>query len=196
MVHFLRQLQAFCQLEVIECSWQNLMEFTSKRSGDLDALIQAHRSYLDRVVKKVLLLSSKRDREEILLDLVRDALDAILQFRDSTDDLYSWSLQEATRIDQQRDEERGLYSGPATDEDPLKSLEQLRAIRERVRACSINFQDRVVSICHLAANHQDLDIRFLAIRIAFNGHYQLKRASSSKTGSKSARPTTHGAADK
>ena len=63
MVHFLRQLQAFCQLEVIECSWQSFVEFTDKRGGDLDALIQAHRTYLDRVVRKVLLLSSKRDKE-------------------------------------------------------------------------------------------------------------------------------------
>jgi gamma-tubulin complex component 3 len=63
MVHFLRQLQAYCQLEVIECSWQSLTDFASKREGDLDALIQAHRTYLDRVVRKVLLLSSKRDRE-------------------------------------------------------------------------------------------------------------------------------------
>ena len=104
MVHFLRQMQAFCQLEVIECSWQSLVDFTEKREGDLDALIQAHRTYLDRVVRKVLLLSSKRDKEvgrltteggvaglyidekiqEILLNLVREALDFILQFRDAT----------------------------------------------------------------------------------------------------------------
>jgi gamma-tubulin complex component 3 len=63
MVHFLRQLQAFCQLEVIECSWQALMDFTDKREGDLDALIAAHRTYLDRVVRKVLLLGSKRDKQ-------------------------------------------------------------------------------------------------------------------------------------
>lgn len=63
MVHFLRQLQAFCQLEVIECSWQSLLDFTDKRDGDLDALIAAHRTYLDRVVRKVLLLGAKRDKQ-------------------------------------------------------------------------------------------------------------------------------------
>lgn len=63
MVHFLRQLQAFYQLEVIECSWQALMDFTDKRQGDLDSLILAHRAYLDRVVKKVLLLGHKREKE-------------------------------------------------------------------------------------------------------------------------------------
>jgi hypothetical protein len=63
MVHFVRQMQAFCQLEVIECSWQSLIEFIQKREGDLDSLVQAHRTYLDRVVRKVLLLGSKRDKE-------------------------------------------------------------------------------------------------------------------------------------
>ena len=63
MVHFLRQLQAYCQLEVIECSWQSLMEFTDEREGYLDALIAAHRTYLDRVVRKVLLLGAKRDKQ-------------------------------------------------------------------------------------------------------------------------------------
>lgn len=85
MVHFLRQLQSFTQLEVIECSWQALLDFTSKREGDLDALIVAHRRYLDRIVRKILLLGSgKRDKEEILLDLVREAMNNVLQFKTAT----------------------------------------------------------------------------------------------------------------
>jgi hypothetical protein len=67
MVHFIRQMQAYCQLEVIECSWKELLEFINKREGDLDALIEAHRSYLDRMVKKILLLSPKAGREVRIL---------------------------------------------------------------------------------------------------------------------------------
>ena len=63
MIHFIRQLQAFCQLEVIECSWKELMDFVTKKEGDLDGLIQAHRNYLDRMVKKVLLMSPKAGKE-------------------------------------------------------------------------------------------------------------------------------------
>jgi gamma-tubulin complex component 3 len=63
MIHFMRQLQAFCQLEVIECSWKELMEFITKKEGDLDGLILAHRNYLDRMVKKVLLMSPKAGKE-------------------------------------------------------------------------------------------------------------------------------------
>ncbi|OCF57900.1 gamma-tubulin complex component 3 [Kwoniella mangroviensis CBS 10435] len=174
MVHFLRNLQAFYQLEVIECSWQAFIDFTEKREGDLDALIAAHREYLGRVVRKVLLLSSRRDKEEILLDAVRDALDIILQFRDATDDLYAWSLAEATRLDRERDAERGLYTLPTTD-SPTLSSNQLSSIRQRIKNCSNSFQDRLISICHLAGSHTDLDVRFLAIRIAWNGHYSLRK---------------------
>jgi len=63
MIHFVRQTQAYCQVEVIECSWEVLYQFIQQKKGDLDSLIGAHRSYLDRIAKKVLLLSHKAGRE-------------------------------------------------------------------------------------------------------------------------------------
>lgn len=84
MIHFIRQLEAYCNLEVIECSWQDLFNFIEKKEGDLDALIENHRAYLDRMVKKVLLLSPKAGREESLLNQVRDVFTSILQFREAT----------------------------------------------------------------------------------------------------------------
>lgn len=63
MVHFIRSMQAYSQLEVIECSWKILIEFLNKKEGDLDAMINAHRSYLDRMTKKMLFLSTKHGRE-------------------------------------------------------------------------------------------------------------------------------------
>ncbi len=84
MIHFIRQMEAYCQLEVIECSWKILLEFVHKKEGDLDALIEAHRAYLDRMVKKVLLLNPKAGREENLLNQVRELFSVILQFREAT----------------------------------------------------------------------------------------------------------------
>ena len=63
MIHFIRQMEAYCQLEVIECSWKDLMDFINNKEGDLDALINAHKLYLDRLVKKIFLLSHKAGRE-------------------------------------------------------------------------------------------------------------------------------------
>jgi gamma-tubulin complex component 3 len=103
MIHFIRAMEAYCQLEVIECSWKILTDFLSKREGDLDALIGAHQSYLDRMVKKVLLLSPKSGKEvsskrcpfcvlsdvrevgqENLLHQVLDIFATILSFREAT----------------------------------------------------------------------------------------------------------------
>lgn len=63
MIHFVRQMQAFSQLEVIACRWKVLVEFVAKKEGDLDALIEAHHTYLDLIVKKVLLLHPKSGKE-------------------------------------------------------------------------------------------------------------------------------------
>jgi len=39
------------------------MDFINEKEGDLDALIGAHRVYLDRMVNKLLLIGSKAGRE-------------------------------------------------------------------------------------------------------------------------------------
>ena len=56
-------MAAYCHLEVIECSWKALMDFVNEKEGDLDALISAHRVYLDRMVKKLLLIGPKAGKE-------------------------------------------------------------------------------------------------------------------------------------
>lgn len=55
-------------MEVVECSWKALVDFINKKEGDLDALIGAHRAYLDRMVKKILLIGPKVGREVRLSD--------------------------------------------------------------------------------------------------------------------------------
>ena len=63
MNHFIRQLQSYCQLEVIACQWKTLMDFAAKKEGDLDAFIESHRTYLRHVVTKALLLHPKKEKE-------------------------------------------------------------------------------------------------------------------------------------
>ncbi|EEB89290.1 hypothetical protein MPER_12628, partial [Moniliophthora perniciosa FA553] len=93
MIHFIRQLQAYCHSEVIECSWKILIEFLNKREGDMDAMIDAHRSYVGRLVKKILLLSSKTGKEENVLNQVKDLFSMILQFREAMrGEIVNWTL--------------------------------------------------------------------------------------------------------
>lgn len=103
MVHFMSELQAFCHLEGIAVPWSEFVAFTEKRSGDLDELIAAHRSYLKAVSSKVLLRSKNRDEvsssrssqglivsntlifslayfQEALFDVIETALSKIMSF--------------------------------------------------------------------------------------------------------------------
>ncbi|TDL29201.1 gamma-tubulin complex DGRIP91/SPC98 component [Rickenella mellea] len=176
MIHFMRQIQAYCQLEVIECSWQSLLDFIHKKEGDLDALMQAHRNYLDRMVKKVLLLSPKAGREENLLNQVRELFQIILQFRDATDRFYDYSLAEAAMLDSEKDYGRGVYTSAApTSERSKSSADTLAQIRQNMEEYGTSFSERAQTIVHSLQTHPDLDCRFLGIRLSFSDFYKSKR---------------------
>lgn len=98
MIHFVRQLQMYTQIEVIAVRWKNLFGFIHKREGDLDSLIQAHRTYVDELVKKTLMINGKPGREasqflmschnltllkDAVLDRIRKVFHSILQFREA-----------------------------------------------------------------------------------------------------------------
>ncbi|KAL7282306.1 gamma-tubulin complex DGRIP91/SPC98 component [Trametes coccinea BRFM310] len=175
MIHFIRQVVAYCHLEVIECSWQDLSHFIQKKEGDLDALIENHRAYLDRMVKKVLLLSPKAGREENLLNQVRDVFTMILNFREATDDLYNYCLTESARRDAEKDAARGVYTRIESAEDRRYTTESLPDILSRVREYGAAFSDRVQGIVQALASHPDLDCRFLGIRLSFSDFYKTKK---------------------
>jgi len=173
MIHFIRQMQAYCQLEVIECSWKNLIEFIQRKEGDLDALIDAHRSYLDRMVKKVLLLSPKAGREENLLNQVRELFETILQFRDATDSFYNYCLSESARLDSERDVERGVYTGAEREQEQMS--DPLTRTLRRIRDYGSSFSEKTQAIVHSLQGHPDLDCRFLGIRLSFSDFYKTKK---------------------
>ncbi|KAH7887757.1 gamma-tubulin complex, component 3 [Phlebopus sp. FC_14] len=171
MTHFIRQMQAYCQLEVIECSWKTLTEFFLKREGDLDAMIEAHRSYLDRMVKKVFLWSPKSGKEETLLAQVREAFTTVLQFREATASFYHYCLSESASRNQAKDANRGVYTVPL-QHSGSQSLTQIRAL---IKEYSTTFSENIQSIVNSLQSHPDLDCRFLGIRLSFSDFYRLKK---------------------
>ncbi|KAI1789552.1 gamma-tubulin complex DGRIP91/SPC98 component [Ganoderma leucocontextum] len=175
MIHFIRQLEAYCHLEVIECSWQDLSNFIGKKEGDLDALIENHRAYLDRMVKKVLLLSPKAGREENLLNQVRDVFTSILQFREATDDLYNYCLTESARRDAEKDAARGVITRFEQSGDRRYTEESLPGILARVKDYGMSFSERVQTVVQGLATHSDLDCRFLGIRLSFSDFYKTRK---------------------
>ncbi|KAK7470598.1 Microtubule-nucleating Tub4p (gamma-tubulin) complex component [Stygiomarasmius scandens] len=182
MIHLIRQMQAYCQLEVIECSWTTLVEFLNKREGDLDAMIEAHKSYLGRLVKKIMLLTSKSGREEQVLNIVKDIFALILQFRDAVDNFYNYCLSEAARRDRALDAARGLYTGP--EQDPNSSLEEaLPRLMHPVQEYGTQFSEKAQSLVQHLQVHSDLDCRFLGVRLNFSDYYRnaAKRSETPKT---------------
>jgi len=175
MIHFIRSMYAYCQLEVIECSWKILSNFLQKKEGDLDALINVHRSYLDRMVNKVLLLSPKSGKEEILLNQVREVFSTILQFRDVTDDFYNYCLSESVRRDRALDIERGVFTGPQQESDGHPSADALPHIRRRIKEYGSFFSEKAHAIVQGLQSHPDLDCRFLGIRLSFSEFYRSKK---------------------
>ncbi|TFK75864.1 gamma-tubulin complex DGRIP91/SPC98 component [Pluteus cervinus] len=177
MIHFMRQLQAYCHLEVIECSWKIFMEFLNKKEGDLDAMIGAHKSYLDRIVKKILLISSKSRKEEVALNEVRELFSVILNFTATADDFFGYCLAESARRDQERDVDRGVYTGEVGH---VPQLQKQTNLLDRLDAHRQQFAEKVQQLVSHLQSHDDLDCRFLAIRLSFSEFYKSRKDHSSK----------------
>jgi len=186
MVHFIRQMQGFAQLEVIEYSWNDLLNFFSRRQGDLDELIESHRAYLNALIGKVLLRGGKRGSQDYLAGELRAQFDSILAFTVAADDLTHLSTRELARYDMDRGHvtvatERGARSrtvsttgAPAAPVSLAPSdPDELARIVRRLNEASAAFQERMVVIVGALEKHANLTVRDLAVRLNFNGRYEV-----------------------
>ncbi|TFK23266.1 gamma-tubulin complex DGRIP91/SPC98 component [Coprinopsis marcescibilis] len=172
MIHFIRQVEAYCRLEVIECSWKVLIDFLNKKEGDLDSIIGAHRTYLDRVVKKIFLWNMKLGKEEVVHNMMKDAFAIVLMYREAMENFYNHCLSEAARRDQAADEQRGVFTGKY---EPSASEDVAQTLTTRLHQYGQNFSDKVQSIVQHLQVHPDLDCRFLAIRLSFSDYYKSRK---------------------
>ncbi|TKY85174.1 hypothetical protein EX895_006254 [Sporisorium graminicola] len=187
MIHFIRQMQGFAQLEVIEYSWNDLLTFFSRRQGDLDELIESHRAYLNALIGKVLLRGGKRGSRDYLAGELKAQFDSILAFTVASDDLTHLSTRELARFDMERGHvsaptERGArsrtVSTSATSAATALSLApgdpaDLARICKRLYEASTAFQERMVVIVGALEKHANLTVRDLAVRLNFNGRYEM-----------------------
>ncbi|CAG7985995.1 unnamed protein product [Penicillium salamii] len=108
MIHFVNQLQYYILFEVIESSWDQLLEAIRKPGCTLDDLIEAHTKYLNSITHKGLLGSmssrhgastsgSAKPPEESFLSQLHQILKSMLQYKDYVNGLYSVSVTEFTR---------------------------------------------------------------------------------------------------
>lgn len=77
------------------------MNFVERGEGDLDALIDAHTSYINRLASKALLRVHSRkgniNEEESIMNSVKEAFKIALRFKETLDALCNYALSEASR---------------------------------------------------------------------------------------------------
>lgn len=189
MVHFIGQLQYYILFEVIESSWNELQSRIQKEDCTLDDLIKAHERYLNDITHKGLLGAKRRHHNNSstsedsagYLEQLSQILRLMLDYRDSVQGLYSWSVSDFTRR-----QEAGVRSGLGPrnqggdgddDEDMLEASHhdadsEFPKLQERLQHLGAKFRMRLRILLGDLAYQPDMDMRFLGVAMNFNNVYQ------------------------
>ncbi|CAP73929.1 uncharacterized protein PODANS_2_12820 [Podospora anserina S mat+] len=220
MIHFVGQLQYYILFEVIESSWGELQENIRKEDCTLDDLITAHTKYLTSITHKGLLGARRRqhhDAQKEAASLGRDASEVedrnsymvqlslllrnMLDYRDSVDGLYSWSVSDFTRrqevdtvslLRKHRPNSGDMESSVGPDDPFFGSAggvggnnnikSEFPALQERLKQLGVSFRQRLQILLGDLAYQPDVDMRFLGVSMNFNDVYQPVRRKSGKAG--------------
>jgi gamma-tubulin complex component 3 len=181
MIHFVGQLQYYILFEVIESSWGELQKRIQKEDCTLDDLIQAHTRYLNDITHKGLLGPKRRsrntdddDRTSYLAQL-SELLKFMLNYRDSVDGLYSWSVSDFTRR-QEADVRSTTRHGGVDGEYLLPAdgggvASEFPVLQDRLRQLGTSFRTRLQILLGDLAYQPDVDMRFLGVAMNFNDVY-------------------------
>jgi gamma-tubulin complex component 3 len=182
MIHFVGQLQYYILFEVVESSWEQLQQRIRKEDCTLDDLIKAHTTYLNDITHKGLLGPKRRqhgsdeDDRTTYLSQLSEILRFMLNYRESVDHLYSWSVEDFSQRQQAdirsatRDREEANVLSSA---DNVPS--EFPALQERLRHLGSSFRTRLQILLGDLAYQPDVDMRFLGVAMNFNDVYQPAR---------------------
>lgn len=198
MIHFVGQLQYYILFEVIESSWGELQKRIQKEDCTLDDLIKAHTRYLNDITHKGLLGAKRRhhstdeDERTSYMAQLGEILRFMLNYRDSVDGLYSWSVSDFTR----RQEADVRSTTRHDDEDGYLPTDNVSSefpvLQERLRQLGTSFRTRLQILLGDLAYQPDVDMRFLGVAMNFNDVYQpaRRRTKAPQTGSSSTANTS------
>ncbi|KAL8779875.1 MAG: hypothetical protein Q9194_001196 [Teloschistes cf. exilis] len=201
MIHFVNQLQYYILFEVIEARWAELQRAITKPNATLDDLIQAHTKYLNDITHKGLLGKAKSGvREEGFSHQIYYLLKTMLAYKDSVDGLYSYSVAEFTRrqeqsarqetrlaATQQKKRRSALVDEGARADSPFpiappvalstasSADSVLPPLRQRLEDLSKSFGSRVNVLLGDLLAQPDADMKFLATVMNFNDVYSPRK---------------------
>lgn len=155
MLHFVGELQYYINYEVVEMAWAKLqLELNGDKDADqtpvlsVDEIIKAHKSYLKQITYKGLL-----GGEDVLMGELHSILKIILEFKTSVDGLHDVT----SRLD--------LGEGSEYDEKRTVNIGILIAdLRKK-------FESNIQQLVEQLRKLDDGEMRFLGVRLDFNGFY-------------------------
>ncbi|EGX90178.1 Gamma tubulin complex protein 3 [Cordyceps militaris CM01] len=194
MIHFIGQLQYYILFEVIESSWGELQTRIHKEDCTLDDLIKAHRKYINDITHKGLLGPKKRhpassgaeeDERTSYLSQLSSMLRLMLEYRDSVDGLYSWSVSDFTRRQEAgvRSSRARAGGGDRLMDDVAASVHdeavasEFPVLKDRLRHLGRSFSVRMSALLGDLAYQPDVEMRFLGVAMNFNDVYPVRRRS-------------------
>ncbi|ANB13644.1 Spc98p [Sugiyamaella lignohabitans] len=148
MMHFISELQYYINYEVVEMSWSALQKELAKGGGRLtvDETIESHRKYLKQITHKGLLGGGSLIGE--LHEIIKD----VLSFRSLVEGMHN------------------LSTPRTTDE-----LARFETLLKGINGLQHNFATNVENLVHKLKQEEDSEMRFLAVRLDFNGYYTRQR---------------------
>ncbi|PWN32047.1 uncharacterized protein FA14DRAFT_138591 [Meira miltonrushii] len=202
-IHFVKQLQGFVNLEVVEYSWNDLTQLFSTQANhknrlmDLDELISTHRAYLNTLISKIMLRgvtsssSGRRAPNDQLAVEVKANLDTMLAFALAIEDLARYIVDQVARSDLSGNKNRTSTPVNSSSRPGTPSLtsqasrkapidaSSLENIKNRLESNHAKFQSSTQMIIGKLEKHSNLVVRDLATRLNFNSYYSHLSSSTS-----------------
>ncbi|KAJ8322941.1 Microtubule-nucleating Tub4p (gamma-tubulin) complex component [Batrachochytrium dendrobatidis] len=179
MIHFINQLQHYIFFEVIECSWNELVNYIKGKSGDLDLLIAAHNKYLNSIAMKGL-LAALPGQTTISKKLFK-IFDTVLAFGKVQESIFSLAADEQRHQNDQihsayqlqMETEYGLQPKSLNETCTLPSTARIDIARGKLHDTIDLFQTQVKTLLSRLSDHPDQNLKLLGTRLNFNEFYHI-----------------------
>ncbi|EEB10884.1 gamma-tubulin complex component, putative [Pediculus humanus corporis] len=160
MVHFIRQTQYYFLFEVLECSWNELLDEINE-SENLDEVISAHQRFLTNVRAGVF----KDDLHEELSNQLCIVYDLVLQLHNQVDVLMSQAQKEVEKNVSSSDSDQILKHKEFTQKFIPTAYMNLKILAK-------TYRDTIKKFLLMLNSQNDLSLQLLSIRLDFNEHYK------------------------
>lgn len=164
MLHFISELEYYINYEVIEMAWDELNNKIQNGELSVDELIAVHQEYLRKITYKGLLGGG-----DLLIGELHDILKTILAFGITTEGLHD--LTKRLRVSETTTP--GLSNSVLDEATSSNSALAKRAkkISHTIQELKHKFEQSVRLLVTALDKEEDGEMRFLSVRLDFNGFY-------------------------